>query len=213
VSHQRIFVALIAYASMALVACGLGTWLGRPFPVRHPAPWWDLGSCAEVVSIGLGLGVALVTVLSTRWLLARTAWARALRRELRTLLEGATGRQLVLLGVFSGIAEELLFRGAIQPVAGLTLTSIGFGLLHVGRSRAFLPWTIWAIAMGFVLGGIFEATGVLAGPILAHVLINAVNLRTIVFHDARLDEGDGRPPAPRLVTRVRRDQCLLQGKG
>ena len=45
--------------------------------------------------------VALVTIGSTRLLLARTNWARALRRELRALVGGATGAQLAMLGVSS----------------------------------------------------------------------------------------------------------------
>jgi len=205
VTRKRMFAALSAYTTMAAVACGIGAISGRPLPLRHPTPRWDLGGAGDLVSIGLGIVVAVLTVLSTRWLLARTQWARALRRELRALLEGATSGQLFLLGVWSGLSEELLFRGAIQPAAGLVATSIGFGLLHVGPRPTFLPWTVWAVAMGFVLGGIFEATGSLAGPMVAHVLINTINLRTVVLDDPRLDEGDRKPGTPRLVTRVRRN--------
>lgn len=204
-SGRRVIAASIAYALMAGVAVGLGAWWGGALPVRHPAPSWALGEWASGVSIGLGLAVAAVTIGSTRWLLARTNWARALRRELRLLVGGASSAQLLLLGVCSGVAEELLFRGAIQPAIGLVLTSIGFGLMHVGPRREFLPWTAWAVVMGFVLGGIYEVTGALEGPILAHVLINVVNLRVIALHDATLDRGDGRLEPPKLVARVRRE--------
>lgn len=202
---RRIAGALVAYVLMGGVALGLGLWQGRLPTLAHPAPALALGAWSSAASLGAGLAIALVTILSTRWLLVRTRWARALRRELRMLLVGASGAQLLLLGVSSGVAEELLFRGAIQPIAGLFLTSLGFGLLHVGPRRELLPWTAWAIVMGFVLGALYEATGTLAGPILAHVLINTVNLRVIVLHDARLDRDDGRLAPPKLVARVRRE--------
>lgn len=198
-TRRRIALALIAYACMALAALGLGAWQGRPIPLAHPAPWLELGHLAHAWSAGAGLALAAVTIGSTRVLLERAGWARALRAQFRTVLEGAGGGQLLLLGLASGLAEELLFRGAIQPWAGFALTSIGFGLVHVGPTRTFLPWTIWATVMGLALGAIFEATGSLAGPVLAHVLVNAVNLRAIVLHDARIDHGDGRLQPPRLV--------------
>lgn len=198
---RRIVVALIAYAAMAAVAIGAGAWQGRPLPLMHPRPWLDLGAAAHAWSIAAGLALAALTIASTRVLLERAAWARALRAEFRTVLEGARGAQLVALGLASGLAEELFFRGALQPWAGWIPTSIVFGLVHVGPTRTLLPWTVWALAMGVLLGAIFEASGSLAGPVLAHVLVNAINLRAIVHHDARIDHGDGRLRPPRLVGR------------
>lgn len=203
-SARRMAGVLVAYGAMAIAGFGIGAWLGRPVPVRHPAPLLELGAYAGWASIALGLVVAGVTIGSTRVLLERARWARALRTELKLLLERASGAQLVVLGIASGTAEEIFFRGALQPFAGYVLTSLVFGLLHVGPRREFLPWTAWAVVMGFVLGGVFELTGALEGPLLAHVLINAVNLRVIARHDGRLDPGDGRPPPPKLVGRVRR---------
>jgi membrane protease YdiL (CAAX protease family) len=37
-------------------------------------------------------------------------------------------------------------------------------------------WVIWATVAGLVFGFVFEITGHLAGPVIAHVLINGVNL-------------------------------------
>lgn len=41
--------------------------------------------------------------------------------------------------------------------------------------------------MGFVLGGLAWATGSIVGPLLAHVAINAVNLRYVLAFDGALD--------------------------
>lgn len=207
-NRRRILLALVAYACMAGVAIGLGAWQGPPVPWAHPHPWLDLDAWPAGAPLGLSLAigalVAVATLVSTRILVERTVWARTLRLQFRTVLEGLSGPQLLALGVASGVAEELLFRGAIQPIAGWVLTSIVFGLVHVGPGRTFLAWTIWAMAMGFVLGAIHEGTGRIEGAMLAHVLVNVLNLRMIALHDARIDAGDGRMKPPRLVPRGRR---------
>lgn len=100
------------------------------------------------------------------------------------------------LAFFSGVGEEVFFRGALQPSFGLVPTSLLFGLLHIGPDRRFFAWTPWALAMGFLLGGIYEATGSLGGCIVAHVAINYANLRFIATHDPACRTG-GRRVSPR----------------
>ena len=85
-------------------------------------------------------------------------------------------------GICSGFAEELFFRGAMQPVLGLLITAVIFGAVHVGPKPVFFAWTTWAFVMGLLLGMIFELTGVLWGPVLAHVWINQRNMSFIRRH-------------------------------
>ena len=37
-------------------------------------------------------------------------------------------------------------------------------------------WSVYAVAMGFALGGLYDWTGQLVAPIAAHVLVNGINL-------------------------------------
>jgi hypothetical protein len=104
-----------------------------------------------------------------RWL----AW------QIKKLLGPVDRRTAAHLALFSGIGEEILFRGAMQPAFGYVATSVLFGLLHVGPDRRYLVWTAFAMVLGFALGGILLLTGSLLGPILAHVLINYLNLLRI----------------------------------
>ncbi|GMQ78280.1 MAG: hypothetical protein BMS9Abin02_0781 [Anaerolineae bacterium] len=55
-----------------------------------------------------------------------------------------------LLALASGIGEELLFRGAIQPVFGLGFTSILFALLHV--QYGYTPFMLVILILAFSLG-------------------------------------------------------------
>ena len=70
----------------------------------------------------------------------------------------------------SALAEELLFRGLLQPRIGLVAVSLVFGLLHLPNTRGRLPWPIMAVVMGFVFGGLFEWRGNLVVPVTAFAL-------------------------------------------
>jgi hypothetical protein len=84
----------------------------------------------------------------------------------------------VLIGIAAGIGEEWFFRGVLQPVVGLTASSLLFGLAHVGSSK-MVPFGLWATAMGFVLGGLAIVTGGLLAPIVAHGVYDIVALEYI----------------------------------
>ena len=125
-----------------------------------------LGSLAAVVTVTLGLvAYHLLPVL------------RELADELAPrLLDGTDRTSLVLLALFSGIGEETFFRGALQQEFGLVVASLVFGLVHVGPDRRYLVWTAWAVLAGFLFGLLYEVTGGLLAPILAHSAHNAATL-------------------------------------
>ena len=78
----------------------------------------------------------------------------------------------------------MFFRGWLQPWIGLPVTSVLFGVLHFVPRRAMLPWTLFSIAAGFLLGGLFVFSGTLVAPVACHALVNGINLMRI----ARLAE-------------------------
>jgi len=92
----------------------------------------------------------------------------------------------------------------LLPWWGLAGSSLAFGVLHVGPARRFLGWTLWASVLGALLGEICQITGRIEGAILAHVLINAVNLRFVLAFDGRLDTARRDPAEQALVARPRR---------
>ncbi|MGB5812990.1 MAG: CPBP family intramembrane glutamic endopeptidase [Polyangiales bacterium] len=141
-------------------------------------PWMNAGAEARsATSLGLGAALGVLVVASTPSLVARVAWARALQRELKPMVANLSHRDIFWLALASGTAEELFFRGAMQPALGLWATSLIFGAVHVGPRGVFLAWALWASIMGLALGAIFELTGALSGCVVAHVWINLRNLR------------------------------------
>ena len=57
----------------------------------------------------------------------------------------------VLLGLLSGVSEEILYRGALQPTLGLVLTSLVFALHHL---QYLNPTLILIFLLGLALGWI-----------------------------------------------------------
>lgn len=144
------------------------------------APWMGGSYVFRLLtSIGLGLGLAVAVVAITPTFVERTRWGRDLHHELADLIRALSPSEIMALALSSGIAEELFFRGAMQPVLGLLLSSAIFGLVHVGPRKVFLAWIAWAFVMGLLFGMIFELTGILWGPVLAHVWINQRNMTYI----------------------------------
>jgi membrane protease YdiL (CAAX protease family) len=141
------------------------------------------------------LGVAaaaLVIALSealTRW----TARGRALARALGSLLGPLRPRECVLLAVVSGLAEEALFRGALQPEVGLWAASLLFGAAHLAPRRDLWIWSAFSLAAGLLFGALYAATGNLVAPAVAHFGVNAVNLTRLARDyggSATADQGD-----------------------
>jgi membrane protease YdiL (CAAX protease family) len=140
------------------------------------------GHVAALASVGMGAVAATATIVVSRLAVRASAWGRALHADLRPAVSGASDRGILVMALASGIGEELVFRGLLVPLVGIVLSSLAFGLLHQVRGRARWAWAAWAALTGAVFGAIFVLTGSLAGPILAHVGINFVNLRHLRDH-------------------------------
>jgi membrane protease YdiL (CAAX protease family) len=69
----------------------------------------------------------------------------------------------------AGTAEEILFRGALQPRFGLILTSLAFGVVHMQYGLAFALLSIGVV--GLVLG-IYRRRINTTSSILIHSLYN-----------------------------------------
>jgi hypothetical protein len=203
--------AVVVYGLLATAAL-LWTLLrgDSPMSLSTDAAWLGAAvpdaSVRALISSALGLTLGLAAIRATKELVRRARWAERLHIELRSLVGPLSGARIAFFALTSGLSEELFFRGAMQPVLGLWLASLVFGAVHIGPTKAFLPWTLWAALMGLLFGVLFAATGSLAGPVIAHVLINYENLHYLVSYDPVTIARERRvtPEAPTLVgARVR----------
>jgi membrane protease YdiL (CAAX protease family) len=185
--HTVALWALCFYAILGATGASISLALseGRR-GVLTTASWVGLeGGLSVLASVGLGAGLAAATIAVTPRLVSRFAWARELHDTLRPVVHGAGGLQLAATAAVSGLAEELFFRGMLVQVAGLFIASLVFGVLHQVKGPGRWIWAGWATVMGLLFGAIFCLTGSLVGPIVAHVAINAVNLRYLRDHAPR----------------------------
>lgn len=155
----------------ACILCGVN-------PVARE-PWFDIlrGDMllGVLVSVGGGLSVAALTIFLTRALLTRVPGGKALEASFRPSLRGLPARLLLVAAVGAGVGEELFFRGFVDATAGIVVSSVLFGLVHQVRGPGRIPFMISAALFGATLALLYRATGSLAGPLVAHVLVNYLN--------------------------------------
>ncbi len=171
------------YAGMLALAFVWAGAAGR-LPLWTEMPTLD--SLLRWGAVGLLFGLCVV-IGST--LLMRLQWAQEMSSAFSNILGPLSWGQAFLLALFSGIAEELLFRGALQPTLGLPLTSLIFALVHWPPSRKLIPWTISAGLMGYAFGWGFERSGHVLGPVIAHFVINFLNLHALGRTEPPADQG------------------------
>ncbi len=153
---------------------------GTPFLAPDVAWSWetlDLGK-----NLLLGVFTAGVVILLGMELTRRFVWAQELEVGFAKILGRLSWQDIFLLALSSSLAEELFFRGALVPTLGIGGAALVFALLHVGPTRVFWVWTAMALGIGLVFGVYFERNQSILAPLVAHFLINLVNLALIMVH-------------------------------
>lgn len=130
-----------------------------------------------LMEVGIGLAaVAPAFIFSMIGsLLTSVFQPEAIDRLSETINNMTTGVQnplgALLLGLCTGIGEEILFRGAIQPRFGILFTTLFWTALH---TQYELTWVIVGLVlMGIMLGLIRKYYGTTAA-IITHAVYNAL---------------------------------------
>jgi membrane protease YdiL (CAAX protease family) len=83
-----------------------------------------------------------------------------------------------ILSFAAGVSEEILFRGAIQPIFGLIWTSVLFVLIHSQYTLTPATLIIFVIALGF---GILRQRRNTTAAIIAHFTYNFIQLALVIL--------------------------------
>jgi membrane protease YdiL (CAAX protease family) len=83
-----------------------------------------------------------------------------------------------LISACAAVSEEILFRGAVQPVFGLLLTSLLFALFH--NQYAFTPATLIILIVGMGLGWLRQRRNTTTS-IIAHFVYNFIQLTLAIL--------------------------------
>lgn len=173
-------VAVIFEAGLGVAGLALAWWLDVPLANRlRPEPAM-VGRAALALLPMLAL---LAAALRSRW--GPLARLRDLVQKLvREFFGSARWWELAAVALAAGFGEELLFRGALQPLAerwwgaagGLLAVSVLFGLLHAASAT----YLVLAILMGLYLGWLSQYFGELVTPIVVHAAYDWAALALLV---------------------------------
>ncbi|MEM9558281.1 MAG: CPBP family intramembrane glutamic endopeptidase [Acidobacteriota bacterium] len=157
---------------LALAGVGWMMIAGRPIPLDL---FVDLENLPRGLAAGLGAGALLLGL----WALARRLLpaVRALEDGLAALIGRLDPSEAFALAVISGLAEEFVFRAVLLSDLGPWISLALFTVLHTGPGRIYLLWTAFAALAGALFTLLVLWSGDLLPAILAHVVVNAVNLR------------------------------------
>ena len=137
------------------------------------------------IQIALGLAIGLAFAATSYMGLLFQSKREYNRRTVASYSRfDLSGFNPLWIGIAAGLGEELLFRGAFQPLLGLWLTSAIFVAVHV-RAYQFkkidAPTLVQAAGLfvaSVLLGCIAKYAGLIAA-ILVHALIDIVSLYAI----------------------------------
>lgn len=165
-----------ALLHLALAVLGVG-WLTRRdwaavkrrLGLRSPRPSdWLAGTAAAIVlHLVAWLAVAFwQAIVEPTMFESQTSGARILFEALSSsLLMGG------LLAIGVGIGEEILFRGALQPVFGMVITSLLFVALHTQYAFTPAAGILFVVSLGF---GLLRARLGTTAAIIAHAAYNGI---------------------------------------
>lgn len=187
-ANDLVRVGLIFYGIVTLFAFGYALF-DRMGGDGSTEPFLGLGLPSIGLALG-GIGVGLVVValvhVGRRALNAVEIGAKALARVIGPISK----KEAVYLAAMSAVGEELLFRGALWEHLGLLGTTFLFGLVHIIPRRNLWGYPLFALVAGLLLGLLRESSGSVFPAILAHFVINALNLAWLGANYERLVYGE-----------------------
>ncbi|MFZ4813637.1 MAG: CPBP family intramembrane glutamic endopeptidase [Phototrophicaceae bacterium] len=152
---------------------------------------WGTGMAFFMLGIAFVFGLSLTLFQTPEQIAAQSSASQELARAL-------SGSFLLVFAasISAAVGEEILFRGALQPVFGLIPTTIFFALIH--SQYTFTPSSLVIIVVGGLLGWLKNRQSTTAA-IIAHFLYNFVQL-ALLFLVIQLEQSGFFPiPTPEAI--------------
>ncbi|MGQ9682878.1 MAG: lysostaphin resistance A-like protein [Anaerolineae bacterium] len=171
----QLTVTQVLASEVPLAIMGI-TGVGYLIRRSSPMTWRRLGVGGLTRRQGLVTLVVLLGLLTYQFLVS--AVARAIAPQAFEELDRASSQlyaglqaplAALIVSLASGTAEELLFRGALQPRFGLALTALTFAVVHAQYGLVFALVSIGVV--GLALGIVRQRINTTAA-ILVHVFYN-----------------------------------------
>ena len=181
ISALDLVLQLSVFVSVAFMGVGIGIRRDLPTALER------LGIRFPSIADWIWGGITALFCLAL--LVAFSAWNQAINPSEVTQEQAIASDQLmVVLGksyamatlaaLSAGLGEEVLFRGALQPIFGILPTAIFFGLLH--SQYLFTPPLLLVIVLGCVMG-ILRRMRNTTSAIIAHFSYNFIQLALFIW--------------------------------
>jgi CAAX protease family protein len=160
-------------------------WLARQSEQPYARFGWDAAQPTRDILIGVAIGILIALVLPplTQWAIARFGAQVYSPVVVRSILPRDRREWLLvpLALIPSVFLEELLFRSLllggfaifVSPVLLAILWSMIFGAMHLPQGALGI---VVAALLGLLLSALFLATMSLLAPVIAHYVINLLQL-------------------------------------
>ena len=163
----------------------LATFTLTAFPtVGFLIAWWVNKETPTVVlelhenallNVGIGLAVGLGTGILA-WSVIQTKIMKPIQHKYSGLISSLRLNlpKIIYISICAGVGEEILFRGGLQPIMGIWLTSIVFVALHGYLNPTDWRISIYGIVMTLIIalyGWMNDYFGILSS-IVAHTVID-----------------------------------------
>lgn len=125
-----------------------------------------------VVGFLIGFGLVLISRIATKIFPV----AKELELKLAVMLGPLNIWEAGTLALLSGFSEELFFRITLYFFLGPVLSTIIFGLCHIGPGKAFRFWTISALFAGSLFALLVWLGYGFISVFIAHAVTNMFNL-------------------------------------
>jgi membrane protease YdiL (CAAX protease family) len=133
---------------------------------------WGVGAGIVLYIALIIMGVIWSATSSPEQIAEQSAAAEQIARSFNTL------PLAFALSLAAALSEEILFRGALQPIFGLIPTSLFFALIHV--QYTLTPATLIIFVVGLGLGWVRQRQSTSAA-IIAHFVYNFVQLALAIL--------------------------------
>jgi membrane protease YdiL (CAAX protease family) len=143
--------------------------------LRGNALWKDLAGFPGWFNLLAGPALGTCTALSSAILYARIPrLRRVMPAEILAMVRRMPTGVWLFAAVSGSVAEEIFFRGALQPLVGIVITNLLFGFFHYWAQRRLVGYGAAAFLMGLLLSTVYVWTGSLLTVSLMHVTHNLV---------------------------------------
>lgn len=176
---------LILVLAVTMVHCrsGRARSVPRLLGLRRPREDW-LGPAARVVFAGVGGFVGARMAMTAALEFVGLDWRQLPGQEISEMVRrldefGALALAVLLAVVVAPVAEEVIFRSVLYLPLRRRLGAVSAALIVAvvfSAGHAYLLGAAQLFVLSVVFCALFETTGSLWAPIVAHAVFNAVNI-------------------------------------